>query len=96
MVIYPERRVARRDPFTVTVQYSTYSVGDGPADCTKGFAQTANISRGGLCIYTDAPFKKDQCMTLFGRKLSEDLLTATVKWCSKLSEGIYSIGLQLS
>jgi hypothetical protein len=95
MALIQRERAEKRDLFTVTVEYFLPS-NDPDNDCSKGVGQTTNISDKGLCILLHCPVDEGQCMALYGSKLSSRLITGQVRWCSKLSEGIYRVGLSLN
>jgi hypothetical protein len=94
MTFVRKDRAEKRNLFTVTVEYSVPSNGKG--DCSKGVGQTTNISKSGLALIMNCPVDEGQCIALYGSKLADGLLTAEVRWCSKLSEGIYRVGLSLN
>ena len=96
MTYAPERREERRDLFTVTVEYAVQSPEAEEQGCSKGVGMTTNMSRNGLALLMNCHVDEGQCMALYGNNLSEGLLTASVRWCSKVSAGIYRIGLQLN
>ena len=96
MTYSPERREERRDLFTVTVEYAVQTPEAEEQGCSKGVGMTTNMSKNGLGLLMNCPVDEGQCMALYGDNLSDGLLTARVRWCSKVSKDIYRIGLSLN
>jgi hypothetical protein len=90
-----EQREEKRSLFTVTVEYSVTS-SEFESNCSKGVGMTTNISSKGLCILMNCPLEEGQCVALYGSKLSDGLLSANARWCSKVSDNLYRIGLRLN
>jgi hypothetical protein len=91
-----EKRGARRSALTVTFDYSYSFVEAGRLNCTTSQGVTTNISGGGMCFYTIAGVSMGQEMKVFNETLFESPKTAFVRWCSKISESIFKIGLQFA
>jgi hypothetical protein len=95
MTFVRKERAEKRNLFTVTVEYSV-PANDPDGDCSKGVGQTTNISKRGLGLILNCPVDEGQCMALYGSRLADGLMTGQVRWCSKLSDGIYRVGLSLN
>lgn len=90
-----ERRDGRRNLFTVTIEYSlTDEVSD--KFIRKGQGLTTNISNNGIGLILTAPVEEGQRIALYGEKLTNNPLTGSVRWCTKISDGIYRTGLRLN
>jgi len=91
-----EKRGEKRDLFTVTVEFVLSGVSAAETDCLKGYGLTTNKSSSGIGLITNCPADMGQRLVLSGAKLPNQLLTGSVRWCSRISEGIYRIGLRLN
>ncbi len=96
MTYAPERREEKRDLFTVTVEYAVQTPETEEQGCSKGVGLTTNMSKNGLSLIMNCHVDEGQCIALYGDNLSNGLLTANVRWCSRVSDGIYRIGLRLN
>lgn len=90
-----ERRREQRDVFTVTVEYSYADNADGRPLNQWAKGLTTNISSKGLGFYTYIPLAAGQSLNISGR-LFRATVPATVRWCSKVSDHIYKIGLRFN
>jgi hypothetical protein len=96
MVTVFEKRQDKREVFTVTVEYAYSTVSNGRFARKTGAAVTTNLSKGGLGLYTNQLFNTGQNLTINGRQISDDPMNAMVRWCSRVSESIYKIGLMFT
>ncbi len=96
MTYAPERRDGKRDLFTVTVEYSVQTPEAVDEGCSKGVCLTTNMSKKGLGLIMDCHVDEGQSIAIYGDNLSGGPLTANVRWCSRVSDGIYRIGLRLN
>lgn len=92
----PERRGEKRDLFTITVEFALSEEETPSNDRVKGYGLTTNKSNGGIGLITNCPVDEGQRVVLFGNKLSDKLVAGNVRWCLKISEGIYRIGVRLN
>ena len=95
MTFVRKERAEKRNLFIVTVEYSLTS-NDPDGECYKGVGQTTNISRSGLGMIMNCQVDEGQCVALYGSKLASGLITGQVKWCSRVSDGMYRVGLSLN
>lgn len=88
-----ERRIDKRDIFTVTVRYLAEVLEE---DCTDGFGVTTNVSSSGVSLFLDCPFRAGQEITVYGGKFSSEPRKTEVIWCTKISEGMFRLGLKFA
>lgn len=86
-------RASKRSVYTVTLSYSYTVVKDGSLNCVNGAGVTSNISSGGLGFYADSMLKAGQNLKVFSKSMSEDPIQAVVRWCKKISDDMFKIGL---
>lgn len=91
-----ERRKKRRDIITVPVNYS-YSVqpgGGGPKkQSTSGIS--LNVSDAGMCFYTHMPLQEGARISVSSKAIWEASKKGVVKWCRKITEELYRVGVEL-
>jgi hypothetical protein len=86
-------RSSKRSVYTVTLEYSYTVVKDGSLSCVSGAGVTSNISSGGLGFYADHMLKTGQDLKVFSKSMSENPVQAVVRWCQKISDDMFKIGL---
>ncbi len=91
-----ERRDGKRNLFTVTIEYALMTDGVSDESNRNGQGLTTNISNNGIGLILTAPVEEGQHIALFGEKLANNSLTGSVRWCTKISDGIYRTGLRLN
>ena len=97
MAYAPERREEKRDLFTVTVEYAVQTPEAENKGCSsQGVGLTTNMSKHGLSLIMNCHMNEGQRISLHGDNLSNGRLTANVRWCSRVSDGLYRIGLRLN
>jgi len=96
MITGSERRDLKRDHFTVTLDYAFSTLENGRLDCKKGSAVSVNISKGGLGIYSLSPFSVGQDLKLFCEQLRNTPINAQIRWCSKVSNDLYKVGIMFN
>lgn len=90
------RRREKRGVFTATIEYSYIGEVGGEYQDVSGKGLTTNLSRRGLGFYTYLPFCKGQALTVLGRNISKRPIPATVRWCFKISDHIFKVGLMFN
>lgn len=88
-----EKRTNKRAVYSVTVEYSYSFVKDGSLGCKTGAGITTNISSGGLGLYTDRMLKAGQDLKVFSKSMAESPKKAVVRWCKKISDDMFKVGL---
>lgn len=88
-----ERRIEKREIFTVTVRYLAEMQEE---DCTDGFGVTTNVSSFGVSLFLDCPFRAGQEITVYGGKFSNKPRKSEVIWCTKISDGMFRLGLRFT
>jgi hypothetical protein len=86
-------RASKRAVYTVTLEYSYSSVKDGSLNCVTGAGVTSNISSGGLGFYSDNMLRTGQKLKVFSKSMSENPIKGVVRWCNKISDDMFKIGL---
>ena len=94
MASYDEKRTDRRKVFTTTILYSMSLVENDRLHCLTNEALTTNISERGLGLYTGTQLKRGQDIKVYSRTLSDRPIFALVKWCSKVSDNIFKVGVE--
>ncbi len=89
----PEKRAEKRELFTVTLEYACTSVDDGRLSCFTSSGVSTNLSTSGMGFYTEGALKRGHDLTLYSSKISLVPVNAKVRWCSKLSESLYRVGV---
>ncbi len=89
-----QKRAEERAPFAAAVDY-TYSYSEEDRlKCFTAVGITTNLSDHGLGFYTYAPVSSGQAVTVFSRQLSPEPLVTEARWCSKVSDTIFKVGLR--
>lgn len=90
---HAEKRAEKRELFTVTIEYTYTSLNEGRISCQTNSGLSVNLSASGLGFYTDKALQQGQRLTLYSKKLKDFTIEAQVRWCSKLSDSIYRMGV---
>ncbi len=96
MAYNDNKRKYQRKLFTTTVDYTYGFRSEGSLDIKTGKGVTTNLSDGGLGFYTYMPFCIGQGMDLHIWQMSRKAIPATVRWCSKVSDSIFKVGLMFN
>ena len=88
-----EKRTNKRSVYTVTLEYSYAMVKDDSLSCVTGAGVSSNISSGGLGFYTDRMLKTGQDLKVFSKSMAENPVKAVVRWCQKISDDMFKVGL---
>jgi hypothetical protein len=87
-----EKRRQRRELITVPVNYS-YVSGEPEASATSGI--TLNLSDTGMCFYTHMPLAEGAPLKVSSTAIWEEPRPAVVKWCRRITEELYRVGIFL-
>jgi hypothetical protein len=91
-----ERRRARRDLITVPLNF-TYSYKDSEqkekSATTNGIS--LNVSPRGMCFYTHLMLGEGTELTLSSKAIWDVPKKGIVRWCRKITEELYRVGLEL-
>jgi hypothetical protein len=90
------RRQQKRELFTITVEYSFSSFSRDSLNCETGSGITTNISPGGLGFYTDRLIRAGQDLKVFSSHLSTEPINAVVRWCDRISDNMYKVGMMFA
>ena len=90
------KRQARRELFTVTVDYIVAKESGEPMKCDKGSAVTSNISRKGLGMYIDRALQTGQEIKVYSKHLGDKPMDATVRWSNKVADSTFRSGIQFN
>jgi len=91
-----ERRRDRRDLITVPLNFS-YSFKDRD-EKEKSFTTNGislNVSPSGMCFYTHMPLDEGTVIHLSSKAIWETPMKGAVKWCRKITEELYRVGVEL-
>lgn len=88
-----ERRKENRNLFTVTVKYAFYK--SSPLSYHTDLGLTTDMSQNGLGLYTNKPVEVGEGLKLYSKRLADKPVTAEVRWCSKVSDALYRVGLMM-
>ena len=83
-------RTEERTPVIGNVFYN-HSIVDNNQLFIEGV--TANISLSGASIYTFTEIEEDVAIVLYGKVLGNAQKNAIVRWCEKVNNEIYKVGL---
>lgn len=86
------KRREPRIPFKASIRYM---VEDPLPTDENGIAVTSDRSTRGLGLFVEQGFAVGQRMKIFSPQLSEEPLTAQVRWCNEISDSLFRIGLSL-
>ncbi|MDA8174895.1 MAG: hypothetical protein M0018_09950 [Nitrospiraceae bacterium] len=90
-----EKRDSKRDLVTVPISYN-YSIQEQGE--TRNFTMSGislNLSDAGICFYTHVRLEDGTALNVYGRALWDGARKGTVKWCRKITEGLFRVGVQL-
>jgi len=91
-----ERRRDRRDLITVPLNFS-YSYKDQEEKVkslsTNGIS--LNVSSSGMCFYTHMLLDEGTDLSLLSKAIWEIPKKGVVRWCRKITEELYRVGIQL-
>lgn len=96
MAAYQEKRNERREFLAVTVEYSLSFLENGALSCKTSEGITSNISKGGLSLYMNNPIGTGQDIKVFNNRIFEEPKIAFVRWCSKISDSIFKVGVKFA
>lgn len=88
-----DRRTEKRDSCSVKVEYSIDSPECAHMDCGPWVNVTSDISYSGMGLYSEHAIRKGQKLNIFLKHLSGDPLTARARWCTRLNDELYRIGI---
>ena len=89
-----ERRRGKRDLTTVPMSYNVTAASrtqPGKGGAANGI--TLNISNSGICFYTQICLEEGISVDITSRALWEQPRHGTVKWCRKITEELYRVGV---
>jgi hypothetical protein len=86
------RNYPRKD-YVSTVEYLVASETPSSESVKQVKAVTKNISRGGMCIYTQEEHKKGQRIKITECAICSDQTDAEVRWSHKIDDSIFRAGL---
>lgn len=90
-----DKRESRRDFCSFTLEY-TYTPRDNGSHGPKtSRALTTNVSPGGIGIFTDRPLPAGDTISVFSRQIRDTEFGAEVRWCRRISDTLYRVGLLL-
>ncbi|GAB4389265.1 MAG: hypothetical protein Kow0025_13550 [Thermodesulfovibrionales bacterium] len=89
-----ERRTEPRSLFTVTVKYAFYKSAHLVYQTDLGL--TTDMSRTGLGLYTNRAIDVGESLKLYSKRLSDKPVEAQVKWCARVSESLFRVGLSFA
>ena len=90
-----ERRRHKRDLTTVPMSYHlVVSKGAQKGETANGI--TLNISGKGICFYTQICLEEGTPVNITSRALWERARQGTVKWCRKITEELYRVGVSFA
>lgn len=52
-----------------------------------------DVSHDGACIYTQQEYREEDTIKVFCKQISDRPVTARVKWCKRMDENLFKIGL---
>ncbi len=87
-----ERKHPRKD-YVSTFEYIVVTETHTKETVKRVTAVTKDISRGGMCIYTQEDLKEGQKIKITERAIYQDLTKAEVRWSHKVDEEIFRAGL---
>ncbi len=87
-----DRRSETRYPVRLKIEYCVDI--DENKDIGPRETFTTDISYRGMCIYSDRPIEKGQTIEIFLRHVYKKPIVAEVKWCIKLTNNLYKVGVQ--
>ena len=89
-----ERRRGKRELTTVPMSYNV-AVTEGAQPEKTGAANgiTLNTSGKGICFYTQICLEQDVPVNVTSKALWEQPRHGTVKWCGKITEELYRVGV---
>jgi hypothetical protein len=88
-----DRRAEKRDTCSVKVEYCIDSSDCANMDCGPWVNVTSDLSYSGMGLYSAHPVRKGQKLKIFLNHISSDPITARAKWCIKLNDEIFRIGI---
>ncbi len=92
-----ERRRQRRDLITVPINYSyTYITDQDNIKSVSTSGITLNVSDSGMCFYTNVPLQEGKEINIFSKAIWENPKKGMVKWCRKITEELYRVGVTVT
>jgi hypothetical protein len=85
-----ERRKANRDEVKDGVLYLHEALHINQA-AQNGLAFDLSID--GACIYTQQEYDENDSVKVFCKKFGDEPIKATIRWCKKVDERLFKIGL---
>jgi c-di-GMP-binding flagellar brake protein YcgR len=89
-----DRRAEERNPCKLEVEYSVQCRNSEEPDPGPRRTYTADISHGGMGLYSECPVREGQKIEIFLFNILKDPLTGEVRWCRKHSDDLFIIGVQ--
>lgn len=90
-----EKRKTRRDIITVPVNYSYSAKAEGAPVKQDTSGITLNVSEKGICFYTHMCLEEGAPISLTSKAIWESPKKGAVKWCRKITEELYRVGIEL-
>jgi hypothetical protein len=87
------KRIEERRLFTVTFDFTYSTIAEERQSCKNGFGISTNISNSGMGFLTNEPFENGQDIKVFNPRISDGPRAAQIRWCVKLSESLYKVGV---
>jgi hypothetical protein len=94
MGTYDDQRKEKRDTCNVNIVFGIDPEDCDTVDCGPWSNVTFNISYTGMCIYSDREISIGKKVNIFLKHVSNDPLIAVVRWCTKMANGLYQVGIQ--
>jgi c-di-GMP-binding flagellar brake protein YcgR len=88
-----QRRKEHRDNCSVNVEYYLDSEDCERIDCGPWNNVTSDISYSGMCLYSNREITKGHRLKIYLRHVSKDPLVAQVRWCNRLSDNLFRMGV---
>ncbi|MDA8162869.1 MAG: PilZ domain-containing protein [Desulfobacteraceae bacterium] len=89
-----EKRREKRDLITVPMSYCLAAAsGAQPQKERAASGITLNISGEGICFYTQICLEEGVAVNISSRALRERPRHGTVRWCRKITEELYRVGV---
>ena len=91
-----EKRKEERKEVSEPASFSCYWVEENGPEHIESEGQLVNISKSGLCLYTDMPIHNGIEIKITRKAHGNEELTGTVIWCNKLEKKHYQIGISVN
>jgi hypothetical protein len=78
------------------MEYTFSRLHDGEPVKGSGSGVTTNLSRGGLCFYAYHHLGEGQEVNVHSHQIARSPLLAKVRWCERISNTLYRVGLSFN